>query len=260
MRRATRRGACVLMQAIGRPGDGGVCRPRGMHARVCALRSKRYWIAAGRPGEAVAHDGDDLRATRGGGDPGGVARRGGDSGVGGGRLAPGVTTATIDGWVREDTARRGGRPSQLGYHGFPASVCTSRNAVVCHGIPRADEAAAGGGHRQRRRDDRARTGFTGTRRRPSASARCRRGAAPGRDDAGGAAGGHRGGAPGGAARRRGGGDRGGGAAGGARGGPRVLRARHRPGDARGAAGAPRRARAGTGCGCGRGWCSRWSRC
>jgi len=36
----------------------------------------------------------------------------------GARLAPGVTTAEIDAWVREDTARRGGRPSQLGYHGF----------------------------------------------------------------------------------------------------------------------------------------------
>ena len=58
----------------------------------------------------------------------------------GGRLAPGVTTAQIDRWVREDTARRGGRPSQLGYYGFPASVCTSRNAVVCHGVPREDEA------------------------------------------------------------------------------------------------------------------------
>ena len=55
-------------------------------------------------------------------------------------MAPGVTTAQIDRWVREDTARRGGRPSQLGYHGFPASVCTSRNAVVCHGVPREDEA------------------------------------------------------------------------------------------------------------------------
>ncbi|WP_224365025.1 type I methionyl aminopeptidase [Hyalangium versicolor] len=55
------------------------------------------------------------------------------------RLAPGVTTGQIDAWVREDTARRGGKPSQLGYHGFPASVCTSRNQVVCHGIPQADE-------------------------------------------------------------------------------------------------------------------------
>ena len=58
------------------------------------------------------------------------------------RLAAGtgdITTADIDAWVREDTARRGGRPSQLGYKGFPAAVCTSRNHVVCHGIPRADE-------------------------------------------------------------------------------------------------------------------------
>ncbi|WP_404372323.1 type I methionyl aminopeptidase [Corallococcus coralloides] len=55
------------------------------------------------------------------------------------RLQPGVTTADIDAWVREDTARRGGTPSQLGYKGFPATVCTSRNHVVCHGVPRADE-------------------------------------------------------------------------------------------------------------------------
>ncbi len=51
------------------------------------------------------------------------------------RLRPGITTAEIDRWVREDTARRGGKPSQLGYKGFPAAVCTSRNEVVCHGIP-----------------------------------------------------------------------------------------------------------------------------
>jgi methionyl aminopeptidase len=50
-------------------------------------------------------------------------------------LREGITTADIDTWVREDTARRGGRPSQLGYRGFPSSVCTSVNEVVCHGIP-----------------------------------------------------------------------------------------------------------------------------
>ncbi|MCA9657927.1 MAG: type I methionyl aminopeptidase [Myxococcales bacterium] len=62
----------------------------------------------------------------------------------GARLEPGVTTAMIDRWVREDTARRGGRPSQLGYHGFPASVCTSRNDVICHGIPSDDVALRDG--------------------------------------------------------------------------------------------------------------------
>ncbi len=53
-------------------------------------------------------------------------------------LVPGTSTAAIDAFVREETARRGGRPSQLGYQGFPASVCTSVNEVVCHGVPRAD--------------------------------------------------------------------------------------------------------------------------
>jgi methionyl aminopeptidase len=50
-------------------------------------------------------------------------------------VAPGITTADIDDWVRGDTAVRGGAPSQLGYHGFPAAVCTSVNEVVCHGVP-----------------------------------------------------------------------------------------------------------------------------
>lgn len=53
------------------------------------------------------------------------------------RLRVGMSTADIDRLVREDTARRNGKPSQLGYKGFPAAVCTSVNEVVCHGIPRA---------------------------------------------------------------------------------------------------------------------------
>jgi methionyl aminopeptidase len=51
------------------------------------------------------------------------------------RLQAEISTAEIDRWVREHTASLGGRPSQLGYKGFPAAVCTSRNSVVCHGIP-----------------------------------------------------------------------------------------------------------------------------
>jgi methionyl aminopeptidase len=57
----------------------------------------------------------------------------------GSQLRPGMTTAQIDQLVRADTERRGGVPSQLGYHGFPAAVCTSRNDVVCHGMPSPDE-------------------------------------------------------------------------------------------------------------------------
>lgn len=55
------------------------------------------------------------------------------------QLRVGMSTQDIDRLVRADTARRGARPSQLGYKGFPASVCTSRNHVVCHGIPRESE-------------------------------------------------------------------------------------------------------------------------
>jgi len=51
------------------------------------------------------------------------------------KIRGGMSTAEIDRLVREDTARRGGKPSQLGYKGFPAAVCTSKNNVVCHGIP-----------------------------------------------------------------------------------------------------------------------------
>jgi len=60
----------------------------------------------------------------------------------GSRIRAGISTAHIDAWVREDTARRSGTPSQLGYHGFPAAVCTSRNQVVCHGIPSRGEVLA----------------------------------------------------------------------------------------------------------------------
>ncbi len=62
----------------------------------------------------------------------------------GSRIRPGISTAVIDAWVREDTSRRGGSPSQLGYHGFPAAVCTSRNEVVCHGIPSHDDVLLAG--------------------------------------------------------------------------------------------------------------------
>ncbi len=60
------------------------------------------------------------------------------------QLRVGMSTADVDRLVRADTARRGGRPSQLGYKGFPAAVCVSRNEVVCHGIPRADVRLRGG--------------------------------------------------------------------------------------------------------------------
>lgn len=62
----------------------------------------------------------------------------------GARLGPGMTTLEIDRLVRAHTAELGGKPSQLGYHGFPAAVCVSRNDVVCHGVPSAHVVLADG--------------------------------------------------------------------------------------------------------------------
>jgi methionyl aminopeptidase len=50
-------------------------------------------------------------------------------------LRAGMTTDDINTLVHEDTIRRGAYPSPLNYKGFPKSVCTSVNEVVCHGIP-----------------------------------------------------------------------------------------------------------------------------
>lgn len=47
----------------------------------------------------------------------------------------GMTTEDIDKIVYDETLRLGGVPACLGYEGFPKSVCTSVNSVVCHGIP-----------------------------------------------------------------------------------------------------------------------------
>lgn len=55
------------------------------------------------------------------------------------RIGPGVTTAQIDQWVHDYTVEHGAIPAPLNYEGFPSSVCTSINEVVCHGIPSPDE-------------------------------------------------------------------------------------------------------------------------
>ncbi len=50
-------------------------------------------------------------------------------------IRAGLTTEDINTFVHADTLKRGGFPAPLNYHGFPKSVCTSVNEVVCHGIP-----------------------------------------------------------------------------------------------------------------------------
>ncbi|NLE88699.1 MAG: type I methionyl aminopeptidase [Myxococcales bacterium] len=50
-------------------------------------------------------------------------------------IRPGVTTDEINEFVHQDTLAKGAVPAPLNYKGFPKSVCTSINEVVCHGIP-----------------------------------------------------------------------------------------------------------------------------
>jgi methionyl aminopeptidase len=50
-------------------------------------------------------------------------------------IAPGVTTDELDRVGHEYLLDHGAYPSTLGYRGFPKSLCTSVNEVICHGIP-----------------------------------------------------------------------------------------------------------------------------
>jgi len=50
-------------------------------------------------------------------------------------IAPGVTTRQLNEVAAEVIERRGARSNFLGYHGFPAVICTSPNSMIVHGIP-----------------------------------------------------------------------------------------------------------------------------
>ena len=54
-------------------------------------------------------------------------------------IRAGMSTAEIDKLVYDYTVDHGAIPAPLNYEGFPKSVCTSINEVVCHGIPSEDE-------------------------------------------------------------------------------------------------------------------------
>lgn len=107
--------------------------------------------SAPRQGRGMAIEAHDARAVE-------ALRRAGRAAAAtlawvGAKIRPGISTKTIDRWVRDHTRSLGATPSQLGYRGsgdegagqatrspkhnqgFPAAVCTSRNQVVCHGIP-----------------------------------------------------------------------------------------------------------------------------
>src|SRR5258708_4121865 len=50
-------------------------------------------------------------------------------------VRPGITTADLDAIAAAELKQRRARASFLGYHGYPASVCTSVNDEIVHGIP-----------------------------------------------------------------------------------------------------------------------------
>jgi methionyl aminopeptidase len=52
-----------------------------------------------------------------------------------GAVRPGITTIKLDALARQYIQKSGARPAFLGYHGFPATICTSLNEEVVHGIP-----------------------------------------------------------------------------------------------------------------------------
>ncbi len=59
-------------------------------------------------------------------------------------IGVGTTTEEIDQWVYNYCIEHGAIPADLDYEGFPKSVCTSINEVVCHGIPSPDEVLKSG--------------------------------------------------------------------------------------------------------------------
>ncbi len=63
--------------------------------------------------------------------------------VGAEAVRPGVTTDALDALCHEETLRLGGYPSPLNYRGYPKSICTSVNEVICHGIPDSRPLEAG---------------------------------------------------------------------------------------------------------------------
>jgi methionyl aminopeptidase len=59
-------------------------------------------------------------------------------------VEPGISTAELDAIAEAEIRRAGAAPSFLGYHGYPATICTSVNEQVVHGIPSRGAVLAAG--------------------------------------------------------------------------------------------------------------------
>src|SRR5436190_9912046 len=83
-------------------------------AKKVVLKSERDLAAMRRAGRLVAQALEALRE----------------------RVRPGVSTAELDRFAYDYLTRHGATPSFKGYHGYPASLCTSINEEVVHCIPK----------------------------------------------------------------------------------------------------------------------------
>ena len=59
-------------------------------------------------------------------------------------VAPGISTAELDAIAEREIRSAGALPSFKGYHGYPATICTSVNDQIVHGIPNAAQVLAAG--------------------------------------------------------------------------------------------------------------------
>ena len=59
-------------------------------------------------------------------------------------VAPGISTAELDAIAEREIRLAGGVPSFQGYHGYPATICTSVNDQIVHGIPSSRQILADG--------------------------------------------------------------------------------------------------------------------
>jgi methionyl aminopeptidase len=111
-------------------------------------RNDPCWCGSGKKYKRCHLSGDDLVAVpekrypvKNTGDIEGMRKAGAFNGALMDHIRPfvkaGVTTEEINTLVHDYTLRHGHTPACLGYRGFPKSVCTSINDVVCHGIPSA---------------------------------------------------------------------------------------------------------------------------
>ena len=121
---AARRGA---EEAPAGAGDArrAPCRPRIARPRVRLTGGEPRISPQGREEARTSWRGSGAPARRPRASSGSPARR----------SRVGITTDALDEIAHAEIVRLGGYPSPLNYRGFPKSICTSVNEVICHGIP-----------------------------------------------------------------------------------------------------------------------------